>query len=54
MKEQWDRLLQKDGAKTVLASLVSILIGLGVGSIVVLLVGLGLLARSGGWGRIST
>lgn len=52
MKEQWNRLLQKDGAKTVLASLVSILIGLGVGSIVVLLVGLGnpaTLGASGAW-----
>lgn len=52
MKESWNRLMQKDGARTVLASLVSILIGLGVGSVVVLLVGLGnpgTLGASGAW-----
>ncbi len=40
MKEQGRTLLQKDGTKTVLASLLSIVIGLAVGSILVLLVGL--------------
>lgn len=52
MKEQWSRLMQKDGTKTVLASLISILTGLAIGSVVVLLVGLGnpdTLGASGAW-----
>ena len=40
MKDQGRTLLQKDGTKTVLASLLSIVIGLAVGSILVLVVGL--------------
>ena len=40
MKNQGRTLLQKDGTKTVLASLLSIVIGLAVGSILVLVVGL--------------
>ncbi len=40
MKDQGRTLLQKDGTKTVLASLLSIVIGLTVGSILVLVVGL--------------
>ena len=40
MKKQGRTLLQKDGTKTVLASLLSIVIGLAVGSILVLVVGL--------------
>ena len=38
MKDQGRTLLQKDGTKTVLASLLSIVIGLAVGSILVLVV----------------
>ena len=40
MKEQGGSLLQKEGTKTVLASLISIVIGLVVGSVLVLVVGL--------------
>lgn len=40
MKSQGRTLLQKDGTKTVLASLLSIVIGLAVGSVLVLVVGL--------------
>ena len=40
MKEQGGSLLQKEGTRTVLASLISIVIGLVVGSILVLVVGL--------------
>lgn len=40
MKEKWSALMEKDGAKTVVASLLSILIGLLVGSVIVLIVGL--------------
>ena len=40
MKNQGRTLLQKDGTKTVMASLLSIVIGLAVGSILVLVVGL--------------
>ena len=40
MKAQGRTLLQKDGTKTVLASLLSIAVGLAVGSLLVLLVGL--------------
>ncbi len=40
MKEKWSALMQKDGAKTVVASLLSILIGLLVGCVIVLVVGL--------------
>lgn len=40
MKDQGRTLLQKDGTKTVLASLLSIVIGLAVGSLLVLVVGL--------------
>ena len=40
MKEKWSSLMEKDGAKTVVASLLSILIGLLVGCVIVLAVGL--------------
>lgn len=40
MKEKWSILMEKDGAKTVVASLLSILIGLLVGGVIVLTVGL--------------
>ena len=40
MKIQGKTLLQRDGTKTVLASLLSIVIGLAVGSLLVLIVGL--------------
>jgi len=40
MKEKWSALMDKDGARTVIASLISILIGLVVGCVVVLIVGL--------------
>lgn len=40
MKEKWRKLYEKDGAKTVIASLISILIGLLVGCVIVLVVGL--------------
>ena len=40
MKEQGGSLLHKEGTKTVLASLISIVIGLAVGSVLVLVVGL--------------
>lgn len=40
MKDQGRTLLQRDGTKTVLASLLSIIIGLAVGSVLVLVVGL--------------
>ena len=40
MKKQSNPLLQREGAKTVLASLISIAIGLAVGSVLVLVVGL--------------
>lgn len=40
MKIQGKTLLQRDGTKTVLASLLSIIIGLAVGSLLVLIVGL--------------
>lgn len=40
MKEKWSALMEKDGAKTVVASLISILIGLLVGCVIVLIVGL--------------
>ena len=51
MKDQGRTLLQKDGAKTVLASLLSIMIGLLVGSVLVLVVGLfsGNLGLSSAW-----
>ena len=40
MKEKWSALMEQDGAKTVVASLISILIGLLVGCIIVVIVGL--------------
>lgn len=40
MKEKWSALMEKDGAKTVVASLISIFIGLLVGCVIVLIVGL--------------
>lgn len=40
MKEKWRNLYDKDGTKTVIASLLSILIGLLVGCVIVLVVGL--------------
>ena len=40
MKERWSTLMEKDGAKTVVASLISIFIGLLVGCLIVLVVGL--------------
>ena len=40
MKEKWSALMEKEGAKTVVASLLSILIGLLMGCIIVLIVGL--------------
>ena len=40
MKGKWSTLMEKDGTRTVVASLISILIGLLVGSVVVLIVGL--------------
>jgi len=40
MKGKWSALMEKDGARTVVASLLSILIGLLVGSVIVLVVGL--------------
>lgn len=40
MKGKWSTLMEKDGAKTVVASLLSILIGLLVGGVIVLIVGL--------------
>ena len=40
MKEKWSTLMEKDGARTVVASLLSILIGLLVGGVIVLIVGL--------------
>ena len=40
MKDKWTALWAKDGSKSVLASLVSIIIGLAVGSVVVLVVGM--------------
>ena len=40
MKERLTTLYNKDGTRTVLASVISILIGLAVGSIIVLIVGL--------------
>ena len=52
MKERWNQLMSEDSGRTVVASLVSILIGLGVGSIVVIAVGLGnpsTLGASGAW-----
>ncbi len=51
MKDQGRTLLQKDGTRTVLASLLSILIGLAVGSVLILIVGLfsDNLGLSGAW-----
>ena len=40
MKERLGEIYRKDGTRTVLASVISILIGLAVGSIIVLIVGL--------------
>ena len=40
MKEKWSILMEKDGAKTVVASLLSILLGLVVGGVIALTVGL--------------
>ncbi len=40
MKEKWSHLMKKDGAKTVAASVISILIGLLVGCIIVIITGL--------------
>ncbi len=40
MKGKWSALMERDGARTVVASLLSILIGLLVGSVIVLIVGL--------------
>lgn len=40
MKEKWSNLMKKDGAKTVAAALISIAIGLAVGSVLILVLGL--------------
>lgn len=40
MKEKWSHLMKKDGAKTVAASVISILIGLLVGCVIVIITGL--------------
>jgi len=40
MREKWSALIKKDGAKTVAAALISIVIGLAVGSVLILIMGL--------------
>lgn len=54
MKQKGPSLLSKDGTKTVLASLISIVIGLAVGSVIVLIAGLAnpALGFSGAWDGI--
>ena len=53
MKEKWQKLYAKDGTKTVIASLASILIGLLVGCVIVLVVGLaGGLGAGSAWDGI--
>ena len=51
MNERLSKLWQKDGTKSVLASLISILIGMAVGGIIILVVGLGNknLGATGAW-----
>ena len=51
MREKLSNLYAKDGTKAVLSSLISIVIGLVVGSIIILLVGMGnpSLGQSSAW-----
>ncbi len=54
MKHKGSNLLEKDGTRAVLASLISIVIGLVVGAVIILIVGLGdpELGLSGAWDGI--